>query len=358
MGDPFKGDKAAALLAQAIVDTVHEPLLVLDGDLRVVAASRSFTSIFRVASAEVLGRRIYDLVDGQFNLPKLQSLLENILPEHTTMEGFELQADFEGIGHRTLILNARQVFYEDSRDKTLLLAFEDITERRAVEAEKDELLRRTEDLLRQKEVLLAEMQHRIANSLQIIASILLLKARTVTSEETRLHLQDAHRRVVSIAEVQQHIRAAGHGEAIKLGPYLTKLCESLSASMIGEGNGILLQVRADEGSVVSADAVSIGLIVTELVINALKYAFPLPRVDGLVLVSYETSGDAWQLKVTDNGVGQKQSTTPTAKGGLGTVLVRALAHQLDAQVETVSHQNGMSVSITRATFKSRLQPAA
>ena len=119
----------------------------------------------------------------------------------------------------------------------LLLAIEDVTHRRDTEREKDELLR-------QKEVLLQEMQHRVANSLQIIASILLLKARTVQSEETRLHLQDAHQRVMSVATVQQQLHASGLNERIEIGPYLTKLCESLAKSMVGERWPLSIKVEA------------------------------------------------------------------------------------------------------------------
>ncbi len=118
------------------------------------------------------------------------------------------------------------------------------------------------------------MQHRVANSLQIIASILLLKARTVQSEETRLHLQDAHQRVMSVATVQQQLHASGLNEKIEIGPYLTKLCASLAASMIGERRPLSIKVLATAGGAVSSEAVSIGLIVTELVINALKHGFP------------------------------------------------------------------------------------
>jgi chemotaxis protein methyltransferase CheR len=122
-----------------------------------------------------------------------------------------------------MLLNARTVISENSADDAMLLAIEDVSERRAHERE-------LEHLVRQKELLLEEMRHRIANSLQIIASILLLKARSVQSDETRGHLQDAHKRVLSVAAVQQHLQGSGHGEPIAVGPYLSKLCATLAAS--------------------------------------------------------------------------------------------------------------------------------
>jgi len=109
----------------------------------------------------------------------------------------------------------------------------------------------------------------------------------------------------------------------------------------------------DEGAVLSADAVSLGLIVTELVINALKYAFPDAGKNAVVTVRYEINGVDWKLSVADNGIGRKDGAGPPLKGGLGTSLVKALAHQLEAQVETVNGPTGMTVSITRATFVSR-----
>ena len=208
MIEPFKDIEDARALAQAIVDTVREPLLVLDGDLRVLAVSRSYYLTFRVDRQDVLGRPLYALGDGQWHIPALRTLLEKIIPERAAMDAFEVEHEFPVIGRRIMLLNARTVFYADHAQTTLLLAFEDVTERRAIEREKEELLRQTEELLRQKDVLLRELEHRVANSLQIIASILMLKARTVTSEETRHHLQDAHQRVMALAAVQGHLHAS------------------------------------------------------------------------------------------------------------------------------------------------------
>ena len=162
----------ACALAQAIVDTVREPLLAFDKDLRVIAASRSFYSVFKVSPEDTQGTLLYELGDGQWNIPKLRLLLENIIPEHGAMEDYEVEHEFPGVGHRTMRLNARQVFYEGGANTTILLGMEDITGQRALEREKEELLR-------QKDVLLQEIQHRVANSLQIIASIILMKARRV-----------------------------------------------------------------------------------------------------------------------------------------------------------------------------------
>ncbi len=327
-------------LAQAMVDTVRESLLVLDRDLRVVAASRSFYATFQTIPAETQGRLVYDLGSGAWNNPALRELLERIIPEHGVMDHFEVEQDFPTIGRRTMLLNARKVFYHGDLNSTLLLAIEDITDRRVAE-------RLLQSLSEQKDMLLSEMSHRVANSLQIIASILLLKARSVESMETRGHLEDAHRRVMSVASLQQHLKATGMGEEIDVGSYLSKLCETLSGSMIRERRPITLKVVADAGAVRSEQAVSIGLIVTELVINALKHGFPVDIKAGHIVVGYKVNGTEWTLSVSDNGGGIQKGPSEK-RPGLGTTLVKALAQQLEAQIKTISTRNGTIVSITRS----------
>ena len=243
-------------------------------------------------------------------------------------------------------LNARKVFYEEGTHGTVLLAFEDITGQRAIEQQ-------VQQLLRDKDMLLEEVQHRIANSLQIIASILLIKARTVQSEETRLQLEDAHQRVLSVAAVQQHLHVDGAGKPIEIAAYLAKLCETLAQSMIGDSRPTSLKVDADAGTALSRDAVSIGLIVTELVMNALKHAFPGVTPDAAIVVSYKVAAGDWKLTVSDNGVGKPDVSAGATKPGLGTSLVKALTRQLDAVVDIASDSRGTAVSVTHATFKSK-----
>jgi two-component sensor histidine kinase len=338
-------------LAQGIVDTVREPVLVLDKELRVIAASRSFYSAFKVRPEETQGRLLYALGHGQWDIPKLRVLLEKIIPERGVIEGYEVEHEFPHLGQRTMCLNARQVFYEGGADTTILLGMEDVTERRILEREKD-------GLLRQKELLLGELEHRIANSLQIIASIILMKARRVTSEETRLHLQDAHNRVISVAAVQKQLHASGANGLIEMAPYLSRLCETLATSMIGDTRPISLKVVGEGGSATSRQAESLGLIVTELVINALKHAFPVDKVDGQIVVAYESAGTNWKLSVSDNGIGKPDAGSAQGKSGLGTGIIEALSNQLDAKVDVLADPDGTTVSITHATFETAAIRAA
>jgi two-component sensor histidine kinase len=126
--------------------------------------------------------------------------------------------------------------------------------------------------------------------------------------------------------------------------------------MIGEDQPVILKVAGEGGTATCRDAESLGLIVTELVINSLKYAFRGSGKDRQITVSYEIAGTDWKLSVTDNGVGKPDGVFAQPKSGLGTGIVKALAKQLEAQVETVSDSQGTTVSITHATFSGKSQP--
>ncbi len=258
------------------------------------------------------------------------------------MDDYQVEHEFPNIGKRLLLLNARIVRYEKAH-KNILLSIEDITSRRDLEREKDELLR-------QKDVLLNEIEHRVSNSLQIIASIIMLKAKSVDLEETRRHLRDAHNRVVSVAAVQRHLHASAALGSMEMQPYLSQLCEALAHSMIGEDQSISLKVLGKGGLATCRDAESLGLIVTELVINSLKHAFNADTKDGQIRVGYQVVGTDWKLSVADNGVGKPDGVFAQPKSGLGTGIVKALAKQLDSQVVTSSGPKGTTVSVTHATF--------
>jgi two-component system, sensor histidine kinase PdtaS len=324
-------------LALAVVVSSDAPTLLLDGDLTVLAGSSSFARAFGIDPEAIRGKSVFALGAGEWDVPQLRSLLKLTLTGDAGVEAYEMDLKRPELRPRRLVITAHVLVYVDPKNVRLLLAVSDVTEARLAAKLED-------DLLREKAVLYQELQHRVANSLQIIASILLLKARTVQSEETRMQLQDAHHRIMSIATVQQQLQASAPGEKIEIGPYLTKLAESLAKSMIGDRRRLSVVVRAAAGTALSDQAVSLGLIVTELVINALKHAFP-DRDEGEIVVGYGIDGAGWRLTVSDDGVGRTHDGLKSARTGLGTSIVESLAQQLDCRVEVSSGPQGTTVSI-------------
>lgn len=330
--------EADSRLALAVIASSNAPLLLLDGDLDVVAASESFCAAFELDPASVAHRPLAALGAGEWNVPQLDSLLRATVAGHAEIDAYEMDLKRDGVDDRCLVLNAHKLAYGGTEVR-LLLAIADVTEARHSARLKD-------DLLREKAVLLQELQHRVANSLQIIASVLMQSARRVKSDETRGHLYDAHSRVMSIAALQSQLAASRLGE-VELKPYFTELCRTIGASMIRDPRRIALEVSVDD-SVIGADAsVSLGLIVTELVINALKHAFPGNR-RGRIMVDYKKgAGTAWTLSVVDDGVGVPAEPF-SAVPGLGTSIVGALAHQLRARVDRAAGEPGTAVFVVHA----------
>jgi two-component sensor histidine kinase len=319
----------------AVIISSNEPLLFLAADLRLIAASASFCQAFQIDPASVPGRPLADLGAGEWGVPQLSSLLRATASGSARIEAYELSLVRKGHAPRCLLLNARRLDDGDEDHVRLLLAITDVTVARAEALKKD-------DLIREKAVLLQEVQHRVANSLQIIASVLLQSARRVQSEEVRGHLRDAHHRVMSIAAVQRHLAVSTVGN-VTLRPYFIQLCESLGASMIQDPERLSIAVNVDDSVVTANASVSLGLIITELVINALKHAFPEQK-QGKIIVDYRSEGANWTLSVKDDGVGMPAGKDK-AKPGLGTGIVRALARQLKGRVRVADASPGTNFTL-------------
>ena len=129
--------KAARDYADAIIETVREPLVVLNADLFIMRANLSFYQTFHMIAAQTEQHHLYDLGNGQWKNEQLRTLLEDILPKNHSFQNFELDVTIPSIGHRTMLLNARRIVYEQERDHLILLAFEDVTERKELEVQKE-----------------------------------------------------------------------------------------------------------------------------------------------------------------------------------------------------------------------------
>jgi two-component system, sensor histidine kinase PdtaS len=331
---PFHPD-VSLNLTLAVIASSTAPLLLLNGDLTLVAASKSFCRVFEIDPESAAGCSLRELGSGEWNLPQLISLLDATSSGFAAVEDYEIDLCRKDQKKRRLVLNAERLDYGNKDDVRLLLSVADVTDARIAEKLKD-------DMLKEKVVLLKELQHRVANSLQIIASVLMQSARKVQSEETRSHLQNAHHRVMSVASMQKQLASDSVAD-VELRPYLAALCNSIGASMIQDHNQLSLNVSVDE-SVTKADvSVSLGLIVTELVINALKHAFPGDR-SGKINVHYHSRGPNWTLTVGDDGIGMPDEAA-NVKPGLGSSIVQALTNQLGAHIKVTDAHPGTLVTI-------------
>ena len=143
---------------KTVVDTLREPFLILDKDFRVLSANRMFYAFFKVEQQDTEGRIVYSLGDGQWNIPNLKILLEDILPKNTFFENFNVKHTFPKIGERIMLLNARRIHLLDEQQPMILLAMEDITKQKQLE---DQLREYTESLTREVAKRTAELEARV-----------------------------------------------------------------------------------------------------------------------------------------------------------------------------------------------------
>jgi chemotaxis protein methyltransferase CheR len=319
-----------------LVETIREGLLVLDPDLTVQFANRSFCDTFAATPEDTVGLKLYELGNGQWDNPELRSLIEAILPEHATIEAFEVDRVFPSIGRRVMLLNARKVYRPGKQTQQVLLAIEDVTERRRLEHEHAAAHERIAALLQ-------ELGHRIKNSLQIIVSMVSLEARNQKSGEGKAALERVSHRIAALGRLYSILADTNAVKEVDATTYLEALCRDLIESLQKE-NGTSIAFKTDiESELLPADrAIPLGLIVNELVTNAVKYAFP-SETSGMVAVTLKRIPGELRLTVADDGQG---ADPRRADSGLGGRLVDTFARQLGGKVERESSNKGTIVSLT------------
>ena len=317
------------LLSTGIVATLREPLLVLDEGLVIVLASRSFYATFRVDPDDTIGRRLDELGNGQWAIPALLDLLTDVVPRNTVVNDFEVRHAFPEIGERVILLNARKVFREGNHTHTLLLAMQDVTERRRIEAERQAALDHADRLLE-------ELNHRVMNSLSMIGGIIALEARNMTDEECRAAFTRMRARIDAITSLYRSLSRTRSVDTVTARAYLTALVENVVASS-GLADDLTLEFDVTDARLSTRVAVPLGLIVNELVTNSLKYAYR-GRERGRLGVGLSVEGPSMTVTVWDDGPG----IDPDARtdSGLGQKLTEAFTTQLDGTLSVSSGESG------------------
>jgi two-component sensor histidine kinase len=318
-----------------IVETIREGVLVVEPDLTIRFANRSFYDTFAVAPEHTVGLKLYEIGNGQWDIPKLRTTLETIISGKKTIEAFEVENFFLSIGRRIIAFNARKVYRPDNKTQQILLAIEDVTERARLEREHAAAHKRIG-------MLLQELTHRVKNSLQFIASMVMLEARSNDSGEAKAALERVSHRITALGQLYSKLSKADTVEAVDAATYLDELCRDLIASVHKEDpTSIVLKTDIESELLPTDRAIPIGLIVNELVTNVVKYGFP-GEAKGTVTVTLKRVPGELRLTVTDNGQGLDPRR---ADSGLGRKLVDGFAQQLGGQVERKSDSQGTTVHL-------------
>ncbi len=318
-------------LTQSIVDTIRDPLVVLEYDMTIVMASQAFLKMFGITEAEARGRRLSELGQHQWDVPALGRLMEKVLPDDTSIEGFEIEDDFPGLGRRVFNLNARKISRPGNHIHRLLLVFEDITDRKQRE--------------RDAETLTNEISHRIKNNLQLVVGLIAFESRSASAPCVPGY-RAMQARIGAIAELYDLISHASDGDAIALDAYLGKIAEVMTASLLGPDSGIMIEVEAAPLTIDPTRAVPFGLLVNELATNAVKHAFPDGK--GRIVLSVREIAGQVELTVADDGVGIVEKTaTKTEKRGFDyvAIFVRQLGGVVSTPAQTPGSMRGTTVCI-------------
>jgi two-component system, chemotaxis family, CheB/CheR fusion protein len=315
----------ARVYAEAVVDTVRQPLLTLDAELRVQSANRAFYTLFQVPAKGTRNRQIYELGNGQWNIPALRKLFEDVLPENAVIEDFVVEHNFENLGRRIMLINARKL-QRPGRPDLILVAIDDITIRSDAEAHRD--------------VLISEMSHRVKNVLAAVQSIASQTLRQSGSLEGfkaafngRLHaLAGAHDLLVDEgwagSDMRQLVRRT-------LEPYRAgDVCGRITV------DGPRLTLRTQTG-------VALTMILHELATNAAKYG-ALSTPNGTLDVNWqrENSGGQPQIRLRWIEAGGPPVKTPSRRGFGSELIERSTTHELHGQAILDYREEGLHGELT------------
>ncbi len=330
--------------AESIINTVREPLIILDQDLRVVTASRSFYEVFKVNPQKTVGQYIYDLGNKQWDIPKLRELLESILPQKATFDNYEVEHVFADIGKRIMLLNARQIQRVLGKERIILLAIEDITERKQIENALRAAKAAVEAASRAKSEFISSMSHELRTPLNSIIGF-----SEVLYDQTfgPLNPKQTHY-VNNVLTAGQHLLSLINDildlckiEAGKFNvmPITFAVQPVLNNALIlvkerALKQGLTLSLESPSDLMVSADERMFKQILFNLLSNAVKFT----PSGGRITVTAERAGHDLRVSVADTGIGIKHED----QSRLFTEF-----EQLDSGYNRLHEGSGLGLALTR-----------
>ncbi len=322
MEDLYRLLRADHVQAQGIVDTVHDPMLVLDTELVIRAANRAFFETFQVGRDDAVGRSLHDLGNGEWDIPDLRLLLKEVIPRSTAVVDFEVSGPFLGLGQKTMLVTSRRLYHPDNASQTMLVSFVDATERYRQDAA--------------TKLMFGEMRHRFRNLGALALSISRqMNAENLTVEEFRDSFLD---RLGSLIRAEELSFQDPSGQ---LG-----LKELLHGSLapFGVDRGAVIVPEVPEVHLSAPAIRSLAIVLHELGTNAMKHG-ALSSPYGRVTVGCSRDPDG-RLLIEWVETGGPATRTP-ARTGFGTELMRStIQHALSGEFDQRFDANGMTATLS------------
>jgi two-component sensor histidine kinase len=313
--DLYRLLRSGHVQAQGVVDTMTQPIVVLDHGLSVITANNAFIKTFNVERDDILGQSFFDLGSGQWDIPDLRRLVKEVIPKAAAVVGFEVKHDFPVLGERTFLVDARRLVHPDDNSTNLLILFDDITERRHEDAEKD--------------FVLSEMRHRIRNLSSVVRASIM---QTATGGRTVDEYRDVILGRVEVVLRAQEIASANAGLDI----------EDLIRRSVGEIAVARLFCNGPPIMLDGQTVLGLSMMIHELTTNALKYGALLAS-HGRVHVSwslFKGREDRRHVRLDWQELNGPPVRPPT-RVGYGTELIEGMAAHLGGEAELEYPPDGL-----------------
>jgi two-component sensor histidine kinase len=318
--DLYRLLRSSHVQAQGVVDTMTQPIVVLDASFGVTTANNAFLRTFSVERDSILGENFYGLGNGQWDIPELRQLISSVIPKAAAGVGFEVKHEFPVIGQRTFLVDARRLVHPNDNSTSILLLFDDVTERQRHDAEMN--------------LIMGELRHRVKNLLAVVRSIAM---QTETDGRSAADYRETLLGRLEITLNAQDMAAAN----------IPADFEELVKQSIGDANSDRLRFEGEPLELPASLVVTVSLIFHELATNARKYG-ALSAPDGVVSISWSLqSGSNERAQLTcewreENGPPVK----PPQRRGYGTELIQGTSAHLGGSVQLHYEPRGLEATIS------------